>query len=298
MENFQFYTLGGYGEGDLVNDGWTDIAKLFVQVQSDGDADTSPEGVARSMEMADFMKMEEIRARVASIVEDPVTAEALKPYYRQFCKRPCFHDEYLPAFNRPNVTLVDTQGAGVELITEKGVVVAGEEYELDCLIFATGFEVGTGYARRAGYEVIGRDGLTLSEKWKDGITTLHGLHIRGFPNCFMMSTAQSAVTVNFTYMLNEQAKHLAYIIARGLDEVIQSLEVSEEAEAAWVDKVIGLAGNKLNTAEECTPSYFNNEGKPSKESRQSGFFFGGPTEFMEILEAWRAEGGMKGLEVG
>ena len=121
------------------------------------------------MEMADFKKMEQVRARVDELVADPETAEALKPYYRQFCKRPTFNDEYLPTFNRPNVKLVDTKGRGVDRITEKGVVFDGQEYEVDCLIFATGFEVGTAYTRRAGYEVVGRDGLTLSEKWANGL---------------------------------------------------------------------------------------------------------------------------------
>ncbi|MBW2391671.1 MAG: hypothetical protein JRG89_25040, partial [Deltaproteobacteria bacterium] len=185
---------GGYQEEDLVGDGWTEIIRnLVFMMKSDEAADLSPEGLARAMELADFMKMEQIRARVASIVEDPDTAEALKPYYRQFCKRPCFHDDYLPTFNRPNVTLVDTQGEGVERVTEKGVVVGGKEYELDCLIYATGFEVGTDYSRRAGYELVGRDDVTLTQKWEDGITTLHGIHIRGFPNCFMMSIAQSGL---------------------------------------------------------------------------------------------------------
>src|SRR4029077_6951318 len=129
--------------------------------------------LAETLEMADFEKMEQIRARVDSIVEDPATAEALKPYYRQFCKRPCFHDEYLDTFNRPNVTLVDTHGRGVERLTERGVVAKGVEYELDCLIYATGFEVGTDYSRRAGYEIVGRDGLTLTSKWADGASTFH-----------------------------------------------------------------------------------------------------------------------------
>ncbi len=149
MNNFQILTAGGYQEEDLVNDGWTDIIrKLLSMMLAEASPDLSPEALAQSMETADFMKMEEIRARVDSIVRDPVTAEALKPYYRQFCKRPCFHDAYLQTFNRENVTLVDTHGAGVERVTEKGVVVDGVEYELDCLIYATGFEVGTDYARR------------------------------------------------------------------------------------------------------------------------------------------------------
>ncbi|UCE87821.1 MAG: monooxygenase, partial [Deltaproteobacteria bacterium] len=284
---------------DLVNDGWTDIIrKLLSMMLSDEKPDLSPEALARSLETADFLKMQEIRARVDASVRDPATAEALKPYYRQFCKRPCFHDEYLQTFNRENVTLVDTHGAGVERITENGVVVGGKEYEVDCLIYATGFEVGTEYARRAGYELIGRNGVTLSEKWKDGVRTLHGLHIRGFPNCFMMSIAQSGFTVNFPYMINEQAKHIAYIIERALAQGIRSLEVSERAEAEWVDAVVRLAERTAEFGEQCTPGYYNNEGQPGETSRQNGFYFGGPTEFVEILEAWRADGGMQGLERG
>jgi len=299
MDNFQILTAGGYQEKDLVSDGWTDIIrKLLFVMQSDEDADLSPEGLEKSLELADFMQMEQIRARVDSVVEDPATAEALKPYYRQFCKRPCFHDGYLPTFNRPNVTLVDTQGAGVERVTEKGVVVGGKEYELDCLIYGTGFEVGTDYARRAGFDLIGRKGMALSERWSDGVRTLHGLHIRGFPNCFMMSIAQSGLTVNFPYMINEQAKHIAYIVERALGDDIRSLEVTEAAETEWVDSILELADGRAEFAEQCTPGYYNNEGKPGRQTRQNFFYMGGPTEFVEILEAWRADGKMEGLELG
>ncbi len=296
MDNFQLLTAGGFAEEDLVNDGWTDIIRnlLFV-MQSDEEGDLSAEAIDRKVEMADFMKMEQVRARVAELVEDPRTAEALKPYYRQFCKRPCFHDEYLQTFNRANVTLVDTAGRGVERITERGVVVGGKEYELDCLIFATGFEVGTGYARRAGYEVVGRDGGTLSEKWRDGVRTLHGMHIHGFPNLFMMSIAQSGLTVNFPYMINEQAKHIAYIVEQALTRGLRSLEVSAGAEAHWVSEVLRLAEDKAGFGEQCTPGYYNNEGRPSRTSRQNMFYMGGPMEFVEILEAWRADGRLRGL---
>ncbi|MBJ21113.1 MAG: monooxygenase [Deltaproteobacteria bacterium] len=297
MDNFQFYTAGGsQEEEDLVNDGWTDIVhKRLAVMQSNANAGHSALSEEECLETADFIKMEEIRARVDTLVDDPVTAEALKPYYRPFCKRPCFHDEYLQTFNRPNVTLVDTHGVGVERVTEKGVVVAGEEYELDCLIYATGFEVWTEYARRVGFETYGRDGLSLSQKWKNGITTLHGMHIHGFPNCFMMSIAQSGVTMNFTYILNEQSKNLAHTISRALEEGVKTLEVSEEAESEWVDKVLQHSDDREDFFELCTPGYINNEGGHRKQFRQNGFFFGEPTEFKTILEDWRAEGGMKGL---
>ena len=215
-ENFQIFTAGGFAEEDLVNDSWTDVMRKLLAMRVNNTSGLSPQELAVSMEIADFAKMEEIRARVESIVQDPATAEALKPWYRQFCKRPCFHDEYLQAFNQPNVTLVDTHGQGVERLTERGAVVAGVEYELDCLIFATGFEVGTDYERRAGFQLVGKDGLTLSEKWADGVRTLHGMHVSGFPNCFVLGIAQAGFTVNFPYLFDIQAQHAAWILAWAL----------------------------------------------------------------------------------
>ncbi len=298
MDNFQILTAGGFQEEDLVADGWTDIVrKVLTLMLGQENPDVSPEAIDRQVELADFMNMEEIRARVESVVEDPETAEALKPWYRQFCKRPCFHDEYLQTFNRPNVTLVDTHGQGVERITEKGVVVDGREYELDCLIHATGFEVGTDYARRAGFDVIGRDGLALTEKWADGVRSLHGIHMHGFPNCFMMSIAQSGFTVNFPHMINEQAKQIAYVIHTALERGLRSLEVSQKAEQDWVDAVIATGGKTVEFGENCTPGYYNNEGQPPASSLQNGFYFGGPTEFVEILEKWRDNGALEGLEL-
>ena len=299
MDNFQILTQGGYQEEDLVNDNWTEIIRMLVaNIQQSDDPDLSPEALQQQIELADFEKMEQVRARIDEVVEDKTTAEALKPYYRQFCKRPCIHNDYLPTFNRDNVTLVDTKGKGVGRITKRGVVVEGREYELDCLIYASGFEVGTDYTRRGGYEVYGRNGQTLTDKWADGARTLHGMQSRGFPNCFfIMSIVQAGFAVNFTHGLGDSAKHIAFIIKRSLDEGVESIEVSEEAENAWVERVLEVAGTGSDFQQTCTPSYYNNEGKPSKASKQNGFFFGEPGEFMKILEDCRADGGMKGLEV-
>ena len=298
MDNFNILVSGGFQAEDLVNDGWTDIIrKLLVMVQKDGDAASSPDAIAKTMELADFEKMEQIRARVDTIVRDPATSAALKPYYRQFCKRPCFHDEYLQAFNRPNVTLVDTNGRGVERMTPSGVVAGGVEYALDCLVFATGFEVGTAYTRRAGYEIHGRDGVTLTKRWEDGVRTLHGMHSRGFPNCFIMGPQQAGFTVNYPHMLNEQSKHLAYIVRQAIDRGVRSVEVSEAAEQEWIDTVIRLARFSRQFLEDCTPGYYNNEGKPGALNGQNGFYGGGSVEFFRILDAWRAEGELRGLEL-
>jgi cyclohexanone monooxygenase len=248
------------------------------------------------VELADFEKMEQIRARVDAVIKDKATAEALKPYYRQFCKRPCFHDEYLDTFNRPNVTLVDTRGKGVERITETGVVANGVEYELDCLIYATGFEVGTGYTRRSGFELYGRGGQTLSSKWAKGVRTFHGFHVEGFPNCFVVSNAQSGFTANFPHMLAEQARHIAYIVKQCSEQQVRVVEATREAEEAWVDTIKSLAILRRKFLEECTPGYYNNEGKPADRSEQDGFYGAGPIAFVKVLEDWRAEGGLAGLK--
>ncbi|HZN16248.1 MAG TPA: NAD(P)/FAD-dependent oxidoreductase [Acidimicrobiales bacterium] len=297
-DNFNNLVSGGFEAEDMVNDGWTDIiGKLLILVRQSEGADLTPGGLAKTMELADFEKMEQIRSRVDEIVQDEATAAALKPWYRQFCKRPCFHDEYLDTFNRPNVTLVDTHGRGVERITERGVVVDEVEYELDCLIFATGFEVGTDYTRRSGYELVGRGGTTLTEKWADGMETFHGMHSRGFPNCFIISNAQSGFSVNFPHMLDEQSKHLAYIIGHAMENDIRVVETSEMAEAEWVKTIIDLAANNIGFLEECTPGYYNNEGRPNERSAQNGFYGGGSIAFIKLLENWRAAGDLAGLEL-
>ncbi len=295
IENFQLLTNGGEAEHDLVDDAWTSITKRLPVMRHSASGDLTRAELARASELADFAKMEEVRARIDAIVTDPVTAEALKPWYGYYCKRPCFHDEYLQTFNSDNVTLVDTHGTGVERITENGVVVDGVEYELDCLIFATGFEVGTDYTRRTGFEVVGRDGVTLTEKWADGVRTFHGLHARGFPNCFVESIAQSGFTVNFPYLLDVQARHVAWVIAAALSRGILELEASAAAEDSWVDTVMERSALVAERRKACTPGYYNREGRVDDGTQKGSFFIGGPTEYADILEAWRDEGTLRGL---
>ena len=164
-------------------------------------------------ELADMVKMNKIRQRVDDTVQDEATAEALKPWYRQFCKRPTFNDEYLPTFNRPNVTLVDVSEAqGVERITKDGVVANGVEYPVDCIIYASGFEITTGLRRRVGFDITGRDGLSIYDYYKDGFRTLHGHSSRNFPNWFYIGVGQNGLSVNMTAMFDDQARHIAYII--------------------------------------------------------------------------------------
>ncbi len=291
IENFQILTAGGQADEDLVADAWTSLAKA-MPIAKEG---TDPR--ASTAELADFAKMEEIRARIDALVTDPATAEGLKPWYGYYCKRPCFHDEYLQTFNRDNVTLVDTRGRGVEQISAAGVVVDGTEYPLDCLIFATGFEVGTDYTRRAGFEVIGRDGKTLTDKWSSGVRTLHGLHVNGFPNCFIASIAQSGFTVNFPYLIDVQSRHTAWVIAWALKHDIAEVEASAAAEDSWVRDVVARSVVISGRREACTPGYYNREGQPSDRLNQDSFFFGSPTEYADILAAWRDAETLEGLMI-
>ncbi len=296
MDNFNTLVSGGYAETDLVSDGWTDIIRnillLYRNPKAMGGTEMSPNEV---VQLADFKKMEQIRARVETVVQDKATAEALKPWYNQFCKRPCFHDDYLATFNRDTVTLVDTDGKGVERITEKGIVANGVEYELDCIVYATGFEVGTAYSRRAGYEITGRGGVTLTQKWADGVSSLHGMHVTDFPNCFIMSNTQAGFTANYPHMLNEQSKHIAYIVTQAQSRQAKEVEVTPDAEAAWVQEVMSVAIQRQKFAEECTPGYYNNEGQPSPLAIRNGPYGAGSIAFIKLLEDWRASGELPGL---
>jgi cation diffusion facilitator CzcD-associated flavoprotein CzcO len=298
MENFNILVSGGAQDEDLVSDGWTDIIRHLISIAAfKGDAPMSPEEIAAGMELADFRKMNQIRARVAGTVSDPDTAEALKPWYRQFCKRPTFNDDYLPTFNRPNVTLVDTQGCGVDRITEHALVVNGVEYEVDCLIFATGFEVGTSYTRRAGFEVYGRDGQTLSDHWGKGLRTLHGLYAAGFPNCFHLGVNQSTLTPNFPHLLEEQTRHVAFVVGEAQARQAAAVEPTPEAEADWVQTIKDTARLNLEFREACTPGYYNGEGRVGAgEGLFDGLYGPGPLRFFEVLREWR-EGGLEGLAI-
>ena len=303
MDNFNVLVSGGDQDVDLVQDGWTDIfrnlqgAKAKEAARKLGRRLTSKE-YGQLLEMADYVKMNGVRARAEEIVEDPEVAAKLQPWYRQFCKRPCFHDEYLPTFNRPNVTLVDTEGRGVERITPNGVVANGVEYEVDCIIFATGFEVGTTYTRRAGYEIVGRGGRTLSEHWADGLRTLHGMQAHGFPNCFFMGFTQGAVTVSVPQTLNEQACHITYMLSEVRSQGGSTIECTPEGEQAWLDEMASKARLGARFRAECTPGYYNNEGQTGNPNQFfSGAYGAGPIRFFRILDEWRENGRLEGVAI-
>ena len=296
MDNFNILCSGGVVEEDLVKDGWTEIIRNLISMANYRGEDTNWDEVPQLMEIADFQKMEQIRARAAELVEDPQTAESLKPYYRQFCKRPCFHDSYLQTFNRDTVELVDTNGQGVERITQRGVVAGGKEYEVDCIIFATGFEVGTSYVRRSGYDVTGLDGINLSDKWAEGMRTLHGVMTSGFPNLFIISNSQAGFTTNFPHAMDETSQHIGYILNECRKDNLASIDVEKEAEDKWVEEIIGVSRFASDFQESCTPGYYNNEGKPNPKSVQNGPYGKGSRPYFRITAAWREEGNMAGIK--
>src|SRR5437763_4023976 len=293
-DNFGAIVAGLPFDEDLVNHGWTDIFRKFM-TRPKGDGPVSIQDIMENADLADFKKLNEIRGRVDKTEADAETAEALKPYYRQFCKRPTFNDEYLPAFNRPNVTLVDVSEAkGVDRITAKGIVANGTEYEVDCIIYASGFEITTDFRRRLGLEVNGRGGISLYDHWGDGLKTLHGFSTRDFPNWFYIGISQNALSVNMTAMFDEQARHISYIISEVMRRDGTTVEPTEEAEANWVSLIESMQIMSTGFFASCTPGSYNNEGNLD---RRMAVYTPGLNAFNALLEQWRDDGSLDGLEI-
>jgi cyclohexanone monooxygenase len=297
MRNFTDNQAGGGAAEDLVQDGWTDLSRrIRGKFRHLPRENLTQAAMLAAFEDTDFEKMEEIRARVDSIVADRETAQRLKAWYRQLCKRPCFHDSYLQAFNNPSTTLVDTDGQGVERITETGFVVAGIEYEVDCIIYASGFEVGTEFRSRAGFDLVGRDGVRLSQAWGEGMRSLHGTHVHGFPNAFFVQPAQGANLIsNVPHNLTEAARTIAAIVGHAGAKGAREVEVTREAQQAWVELLL-TAPPRLIGSPDCTPGYYNNEGQePTLASKLNVGYPAGPSAYFRYLDAWRGAGDFKGL---
>lgn len=279
MDNFLEVLSGEPVETSLVTDGWTKTPNLQREIIS------GSFGEATDTELEDAQTMNRIRARVDEVVDDPETAAKLKPWYRYMCKRPGFSDTYLPAFNRPNVTLVDTADThGITSLTETAVVVGDDAYELDCLIFATGFEVGVSGVVSGTLPVTGRGGQPLLAAWANGARTLHSFYTHGFPNLLHLSGPQAPNSVNFVHILQENASHVAAVIASAEREGAAWIEPTIEAQEAWNDEVIRTAHDATAFQQECTPGYYNGEGSFSVTGRM---YSPGPVAFARLLDEWR-----------
>jgi len=300
MDNFQAILMGKSVDADQVDDGWT---RHYAAVQHPPRVEgmTTAEYLS-SGEALDFQIMEAHRRRVEELVADPATAEALKPYYRYLCKRPCFHDEYLQAFNNGNVTLVDCPG-GIERITEEGPIVDGQQYHVDCIVYGTGFEAElTPLFRRAGHDIVGRGGITLAEKWADGAASLFGMMSRGFPNLFVMPAPgqQAVVTVNYTQLAVLGAEFIGRAVGLLEEKGVGVVDVSAEAEEGWTKTIVDTFVDGSSIMSACTPSRINLEGHPegmnprnSNYGRGLGDWFG----YRELLEQWLEAGSFEGLEL-
>ncbi len=291
IRNFTEAVTGKHPDRNLVADGWTEV--MWDDTQSAG---ATPEE-AEALERSDFDTMEAIRRRVDEVVEDPTTAEALKPWYGKHCKRVCFHDEYLPAFNEPHVHLVDTQGRGVERVTADGVVVDGVEYPLDVLIFASGFEVTTDLDQRLGFDPVGRGGVSMSGRWHDGAHTLHGVLSAEFPNMCMISIVQAGFGTNFLHFLSESAGHVSWLISTCLQDDIRTIEATPEAEEAWHAVLISEAVKIADYSINCTPGYYNSEQGNNPKARRNLTYTGSLVDYVDHLERWREQPGFPGARV-
>jgi cation diffusion facilitator CzcD-associated flavoprotein CzcO len=298
QENWAAHLQGDIPQQDLVRDGWTAAARRTrARIAALPPAERTQAAITAAWGDADDEKMEEIRARVDAVVSDPATAQKLKAWYRRLCKRPCFHDEYLQAYDRPGTHLVDTDGRGVDRITGTGVVAAGREYEVDCIIYASGFEVGTRYAPRAGYDLTGRDGVTLSAYWAQGMRTLHGIHVRGFPNAFVVQGPQGAnMLFNFPHDLAESARTIAAVIKHAVAHGFAEVEVTRQAEDAWIRLLLSGPGLAA-LSPDCTPGYYNYEGQdPGSWGRLRVGYPQGPMAYFAYIDRWRTSGRFDGLE--
>ncbi|MEY4509991.1 MAG: hypothetical protein RLZZ450_2113 [Pseudomonadota bacterium] len=288
------------GEPDIICDFWTELGRnIRARLEALGYPQLTPQQYAELREQEDYQLMERLRRRVDSIVTDKDTAEGLKPYYRFMCKRPCSSDGYYETFNRPNVKLLDVSSTrGLERMTEQGIVANGVEYPVDCVLFASGFEVSSELKRRWGIDVVeGRNGLSLYDHWRDGYRTFHGMTTHGFPNQFFIQFTQGGLNASIPATFEQQGNHIAYIIKEALSRGATTVECSEEAQDGWVKIIRETSFDNSAFERECTPGYYNNEGEPVRRGFLGEPYAPGFYVFDKLIKAWRDKGDMEGMVV-
>jgi hypothetical protein len=195
------------------------------------------------------------------------------------------------------VTLVDTDGQGVERIDATGIWANGQHYEVDCIVFASGFEVGTDLSRRSGFQIAGENGLSLEQHWAAGMRTLHGTHVDGFPNLFVLATAQAANLIsNVPHNYVEASDAIAAVVSHAENTGATRVEASDADVNQWLTRIQGRQGSVIGSPD-CTPGYYNNEGKPLEGDQQlnGGAFIEGPVAYFEYLEQWWKSAEFSGL---
>ncbi|MCT2398603.1 flavin-containing monooxygenase [Novosphingobium mangrovi (ex Huang et al. 2023)] len=286
------------GEPDMVEDIWTEISKnVNAELEAEGWPDITPEEYAARREVMDYRVMERLRNR-CDIVQDKATAEALKPYYRYLCKRPASNDDFYPAFNQDNVELIDVaETRGLEQLTENGFIHDGIEYECDCIIMASGYEVTNDLDRRWGIDTIeGREGLSIYDYWRDGFQTFQGMMAHNFPNMFFTGFTQAGANASNSKTFIDQGFHIGYVASEAIKRGAAVIEPSQEAQDAYIKHLRSVAVDNSQFANECTPSYFNNEGDQKKKRSIFGEPWGeGYYAFEDMLATWRNEGNLRGL---
>lgn len=312
QENFNACVTDAPRETNMVNDGWTSAPQYCALIG--GPHGVTMENVVQhvtKLHAMDIPRAEKIRARVDEIVKDKDTAQRLKHWYATWCKRPTFHDDYLHVYNQPNVHLVDTEGKSMDKVTEKGFVVRDREYLVDVIIYSTGFKTPLEGSPdiRAGMTCIGRDGITMTEKWTDDIGTLHGVVSRDFPNLFIPGPVQGAATANQMYMLDVFSDHSAHMIkeahkkAGGSDKKV-IIEPTAEAVEEWGMRIM-MGATMFAALAGCTPSYLNGEGAMDRltdpqaqmKAAKGAIWGNGVADYVNVIEQWRNEGQLRGLEV-
>ena len=285
--NFDGFSAGEDQEEDLVADGWTKSWAKFSQAAK-LDADTDLSNTASMQQLIDYEKMGAIRTRIDQIVKDKKTAEALKPYYNWFCKRPLFHDGYYECFNQENVSLIDTEGKNLDRITETSLEFRGQSFDIDCIIYASGFEAAAPSNRSGGFSLTGKYGTTIEDYWQNGMRTLHGMFVHGFPNLGIIhGIKQAATTWNGTYILTKHTQHFVDLIKRCNQEQVLAFDVKQEAEDAWLSELKTKSTVDIEFLEDCTPGYINNEGQNLNDAIYASTYGPGVFEYLKVLEKWR-----------
>ncbi|GFF78881.1 FAD/NAD(P)-binding domain-containing protein [Aspergillus udagawae] len=315
MENFNAFTGNEQPQPavDMIADGWTSMPSFSI---IGGSPESKATDYLHRMKAFDFPRQERIRERVRETVHNTEVAEALSPWYPGWCKRPCFHDQYLAAFNRPNVRLIDVRQSGIDYFTPKGLVVDGREHEIDVLVFSTGYTTSRlSPGGRADIAITGRNGLMMEHKWHNGLATLHGVITRDFPNLFFPGPSQAGTCLNHTYTLDQLATHVAYIISETLIKIGAAgagnpprvvIEPTKEAEEDWAVQVLARAATH-GALSQCTPGYYNRDGMASdikglsmEDKMKLGRMVSwgeGIGSYMDQIENWRGQGELRGLEI-